>query len=383
MTPGPVPVPPEVLEILAQPMIHHRTPEFQRVYKSVCQKLKQTFLTEQPVFLHTATGSGAMESALVNTLSPGDHVLAIVSGKFGERWAQMARAYGMTVTEINVPWGQAVQGYEVEKELDANPKIRAVLCQASETSTATQHPIQEIAAIVKKHPGAVFMVDAITAIGAMTLPMDEWGLDVVVSGSQKAFMLPTGISFITLSEKAWKLSAEATCPRFYFDLRLELEAYKKNDTHFSAPVSMIKALDRALDFLTGSELEKAVMRSQKMAAITRRACESMGLHIYSKSPSSAVTAIELPKDIDSQKVRDRMETHYNVTVMGGQDQLKGRILRIGHLGWIQNEDLEICIEAMGLALLDVAPESSLGLTKDKIQKAVQSLQQELQQKIAQ
>lgn len=382
MTPGPVPIPYGVLEVLAEPMIHHRTPQFQEILVSVQQKLQKSFLTKQPVLIHTATGSGAMESALVNTLNKKDKVLCIVSGKFGERWRDMCHAFGFQVIEIAVPWGDAVSLESVQKSFSINPDIKAVLCQACETSTGTQHPIQDLADYIRNNTKALFMVDAITAIGAMTLPMDEWGIDVMVSGSQKAFMLPTGISFISLSPKAWKAVETCKTPRFYFDLLLEKTAHEKQDTYYSAPVSMIKALNVSLDLLVEANLEKAILRSHKLAKVTRMAGEAMGLKVFSKAPSPSVTALLLPEDIDSQKVREEMESKYNVTVMGGQDQLKGRILRIGHLGWIQNEDLEVCIEAMGRAIINVGPKSSLKLTEAKIVNTIRLVREQLEMKLA-
>lgn len=353
MTPGPVPLSPAVREILSAPMIHHRTPEFEAVLKSVLQKLKKTFLTKQPVFMHAATGSGAMESAIVNTLSPGDEVLTIVSGKFGERWAKMAETFGIKSHVLNVTWGEAVKVSDVERMLQSLPQVKAVFCQACETSTATVHPIREIADLVRRRENTLFIVDAITALGAMPLAMDDWGIDVVVSGSQKAFMLPTGLSFIALSEKAWKFNQSAKCPRFYFDLAQEKKALEKGETFFSSAVSHVRALDIALDSLTDTALSVSIRRCETLAEVTRKAGELYGLKVFSKAPSPAVTALVVPEGIDGAKLRDHLESEYNVTVMGGQDQLKGKIIRIGHLGYITDDDMYATFEALGLALRDL------------------------------
>ena len=250
LTPGPVPLHPEVQKILAEPMIHHRTPEFERTLKNVSEQLKDVFSARQPVFMHASTGTGAMESTIVNTLSPGDEVLVVVSGKFGERWAEMSKRLGLEVTPLMVEWGHAVDPQAIEKYLDAHPNTKAVFTQACETSTATVHPIREIAHVVSKRQSTIFIVDAITAVGAMELETDAWGLDVVIGGSQKAFMLPTGLSFITLSEKAWRFNERSLMPRFYWDLRAEKKSLEKGETHFSAAVSLVRALEVSLKLLT-------------------------------------------------------------------------------------------------------------------------------------
>jgi len=351
LAPGPVQLHPLVLKELAKPMIHHRTPEFEKILGSCLEKLKLCFRTAEPVLIHGAAGSGAMESALVNTLSPGDEILCVVSGKFGERWAKMAQVYGIKTQILNVPWGHAVDTKAVANALSSNPKLKAVLTQACETSTATEHPVQGLAELIRSQfPEVLLMVDAITAIGAMPLPMDEWGLDVVVSGSQKAFMLPTGISFIALSQKAWLANKVAKCPRFYWDLSEELKTQKKSQTFFSSAVAHIRGLNVALDFLVDENLERTIRRTRYLAQLTREAATDLGYKVYSKSPAGAVTALSVPDGVDGEKLRDRIESEFNITLMGGQDQLKGKILRIGHLGFIEDEDFEIGLEALGLAL---------------------------------
>ncbi len=356
MTPGPVPLSPAVREILGQPMIHHRTPEFERVLKSVGQKLKKTFLTEYPVFMHASTGTGAMQSALTNTLNPGDKVLAIVSGKFGERWAKMSEIIGCKVTALNVEWGSAVRVEDVAHFLKSNLDTRAVLCQACETSTATVHPIQELGKLISGYSETLFIVDAITGLGAMPLPMDEWKLDVVISGSQKAFQLPTGLSFIALSKKAWAANVKVKNPDFYFDLRLEKKANEKGETHFSSVVPLVRALDRVLDGLIDDQLPVAIRRSQLLAQVTRDAGSLLQMSCYSTSPGSSVTALRVPDGVDGTKLRDLLETKYFVTVMGGQDQLKGKIIRIGHLGYITNDDMCATFGVLSLALTELGHE---------------------------
>ncbi len=345
MTPGPVPLPPEVLEIMARPMEHHRTPEFVQLFNRVLANLKKVFLTEEPVFIHTSTGSGGMESALVNCLSPGDEVISIVSGKFGERWADMAEVYGAKVTRIEVPWGQVVRREQVEDALRKQPNAVAVLCQACETSTGVLHPIRELAQLTKNHR-AVLMVDAITAMGALPLPMDEWGLDVLIAGSQKAFMLPTGLSFISFSKKAWKLTETSKCPKFYFDIRAEREANENGESLFSSAVTHVRALDLVLEIFLGQGMHRVYERIQALSKATIVAAREMGLEIFSSTPSPSLTAIKIPDGIDGQKVRAEMEKSFAVIVMGGQDQLKGKIIRIGHMGAIRDEDLIATLRAL-------------------------------------
>ncbi len=374
LTPGPVPLHPEVQKVLSLPMIHHRTPEFEHCLKSVAEKLKSAFSTSQPVFMHVSTGSGAMESALTNTLSAGDEVLCIVSGKFGERWAEMAKVYGLKVHQLSVAWGEAVQIQHVAETLEANPQIKAVLTQACETSTATIHPIRELGALIQKRPQTIFMVDAITAVGAMPLETEEWGLDVVVGGSQKAFMLPTGLSFITLSAKAWRFNEVAKLPRFYWDLRSERKSILKGETFFSSAVPLVRALDVALDFLSGSRKLETLNRIHSLAVATREAAPHLGLHVFSKSPSPSVTALTVPAGLDSQKLRDHLEKEHNITLMGGQDQLKGKILRIGHLGYITNADMQGLFEAVYKSLVSFGQS---GLKPQNLQSAHAALKKHL------
>ena len=353
LTPGPVPLHPEVAQILSEPMIHHRTPEFERVFKNVNEKLKDVFSTQESVFIHTATGSGAMESAIVNTLSPGDEVLCIVSGKFGERWAQMAQNYGLKTHILQVPWGEAVSLEKLKFYLSVEENIKAVLTQACETSTATVHPVREIAELVAAREQTILLVDAITAVGAMELSMDDWGLDVVVGGSQKAFMLPTGLSFIAMSKKAWRFYETSRCPKYYWDLKSEKSCVLRGESHFSSAVPLVRALDVVMKYLTGDGKNKTLKRIQNLAQATRSLGECLGLKVFSKSPSPSVTALLTPAGVDSQKLREHMEKEYNLTVMGGQDQLKGKILRIGHLGYITDDDMLALVDVLYSSLRDL------------------------------
>lgn len=373
LTPGPVPVPPEVLEILAQPMEHHRTPNFEQVFTRVRENLKTVFGTKQPVFIHTSTGSGAMESALVNTLNRGDEVLSIVSGKFGERWAEMAETFGLKVHRLNVKWGEAVDPIEVAKILTANKSIRAVLTQACETSTGVLHPIATLANLTSKTE-ALLIVDGITAVGALPLPMDSLGIDVLIAGSQKAFMLPTGISFIALSQRAWARAQTANLPRYYFDLRKEKEANDRGESYYSTAVIHIKALDVVLQWVQKRGIDFLYERIGSLAKATREAGKELGLRSFAKSPSTSLTALVLPEGIDGQKLRASIESKYGVTLMGGQDQLKGKIIRIGHMGYISNDEMITCFESIAHALNDQKPNT---ISDSQLEAALEALKREL------
>ncbi len=338
LAPGPVQLHPQVQTILAQPMIHHRTPEFDQILSQTFSGLKFLFQTKQPVFMHTSTGSGGMESALVNLLSPGDHVLAIVSGKFGERWADMAEAFGAKVHRLLCPWGKAVDVEDVSVYLENNPQTKIVLTQACETSTATVHDVQALGKLIAT-TSALLVVDGITAVGAFPIPMDEWHIDVLVAGSQKGVMLPTGLSFISFSEKAWVHVLTATTPRFYFDIRNELKANQNGETLFSSPVPLIKSLQFVLGDIQKITLQKHFNIIKRRADFTRAMTKVLGLKLYSSAPSDSVTAISLPDGFKGAELRAHLEKKYSVTVMGGQDQAKGKIIRMGHMGYILDEHL--------------------------------------------
>lgn len=338
LAPGPVQLHPEVQKILSLPMIHHRTPEFDGILKSVLADLKKLFQTEEQVFILTSTGSGGMEALLINVLKPGAKVLAIVSGKFGERWAEMAEAYGAHVHRMNISWGQCVDPNDVETYLKQNPDTDIVMTQACETSTATAHPIKVLAEIVSKTP-SLFLVDAITALGAFPLPMDEWKIDGLVAGSQKAIMLPTGLSLISFSKKAWSVVQNNKTPRFYFDVRKEKTANDKGETYFSSNVTLIRALSFVLKDIFKLGLDHLFKTIHRRAEYTRTMAQFLNVKIYSSAPSDSVTAYVLPEKINGVQFREHLEKKYNVTVMGGQDQLKGLIIRLGHMGYLTDEDL--------------------------------------------
>ncbi|MGE0634016.1 MAG: alanine--glyoxylate aminotransferase family protein [Pseudobdellovibrionaceae bacterium] len=353
LAPGPVNIHPKVREALALPMIHHRTPEFDGILARVLGRLKKVFMTSESVFLLSSTGSGGMEALIVNPLSSGDEVLVIDSGKFGERWVEMCKIFGLTVHIIKTVWGEPVSVDEVRKTLTTYPRIRAVFCQACETSTGVKHPIQELGALIQPMPETLFLVDGITALGAFPLKMDEWGIDGLVAGSQKAFMLPTGLAFVAFSKKAWPFIEKGNLPRFYFDVRKEKKANANGETFFSSSVALIRALDVVLDLVEKQGIDSLFAEIRKRAEFTRLFGAKLGFLLYSKAPSESLTAFVVPAGFDGQKIRLHLESRYNITIMGGQEQAKGKIIRVGHMGYIQNHELVNLIKCLGLTLQDL------------------------------
>ncbi|PIS09992.1 MAG: alanine--glyoxylate aminotransferase family protein [Bdellovibrio sp. CG10_big_fil_rev_8_21_14_0_10_47_8] len=351
LAPGPVNLHPRVQEALSRPMIHHRTPEFDRILAGVHKKLKTLFQTSEPVFVLSSTGSGGMEALLVNTMNQGDQILGIDSGKFGERWCEMAQVYGAQVQTMKLPWGEPVKVSAVQDHLTKNPQIKIVLCQACETSSGVIHPIEALGKMInEKFPETLFLVDGITALGAMPLPMDDWKIDGLVGGSQKAFMLPTGLSLVAFSKKAWKKVEQNNTPRFYFDLRKELKANQKGETFFSSNVTLIRALDVVLDLIFEKGLDAHFAEIHQRAEFTRQFGQKMGMSLFAKAPSDSLTALNVPAGIDSQKIRTELEKKHHITVMGGQDQARGKILRIGHMGYIQPEQMVDLMMKLGQTL---------------------------------
>ncbi|MBI5682004.1 MAG: alanine--glyoxylate aminotransferase family protein [Deltaproteobacteria bacterium] len=361
LAPGPTPVPAEINLAMAQPMIHHRTPQFSAIFGEVKEDLKYLFQTKQDVLILAASGTGAMEGSITNLYSPGDEVIVINGGKFGERWGKIAEAYGLKALWLNVEWGKAVNPADVKKALDANPNIKGVLVQASETSTTVAHPIKELAELTKKKDNCLLIVDGITSVGVFPTPMDEWGIDVLVSGSQKAFMLPPGLAFAALSEKAWKFQETAKLPRFYFDFKKERKNLKDNTTAYTPAVSLIIGLRDVLKMLKQEGFENVFARHNRLARATRAAAKAMGLKLLAPdAPSDATTGVYLPESVDGGKFVKYLRDDMGITMAGGQDQLKGKIIRIAHLGYIDTFDIIIAISSIEMALRKFGHKTELG-----------------------
>jgi len=359
LAPGPVSIPKSILDTLSLPMIHHRTPEFTNILLRVLTRLKPLFQTQNPVLLLPTTGSGAMEAALVNSLSPGDEILIIQAGKFGERWTQIAQAYGITPHIIDIKWGEKASKSLVETQLKKHPNIKALCIQACETSTAVDHPIKDICEIFKNDSQKIIIVDAITALVYQNIPMDKWGIDILLGGSQKAFMLPTGLSLISLSQKAWSFYASAKCPRFYLDLKKELNANKKGQTFFSSLVTHIRSLDAVLNFFDDQGLEFIQKKALNIQQAINLSAKELGLNIF--STSTTVTAIEFPESIKASVLQKKLITQYNITVAGGQEHLKDRIIRLSHMGDIS----KLAIEAFFIALIIELQKLDFNITSEQ------------------
>jgi serine---pyruvate transaminase len=349
--PGPTSVPPEISLELAKPVLHHREPHFIEILAEVRDGLKYLFQTSNEVIILSASGTGAMEAAVANLFSPGDRVLVVTGGKFGERWAEICRAYGVEVATVDVPWGEAVDPIAVKAALDSDPSIRGVCVQACETSTGAAQDVRALGDIVRAYPHALLIVDAVSALGAMELRTDEWGLDVVVAGSQKAMMLPPGLAFIALSERAWQRAAQATLPRYYFDLQKIGSELAENDHPYTLPTSLVVALREALRRLQAEGLEHIVKRHRQLAAATRAAMCALGLSLLaSKAPSDSLTVVRVPEGIDGGRIPKLLQEHFNITIVGGQDRLRGKVFRLAHMGYVDAFDIVTMVAAVEFAL---------------------------------
>ena len=360
-SPGPTMLPPEVLLKMAEPIMHHREPEFEKIFAEIREGLKYLFQTKNEVLIFTSSGTGAMEGAVSNLLSKGDKAIVVRGGKFGERWGEICKAYGIEFIPIDVEWGKAVDPRRIKELLESDPSIRAVYTQASETSTGVKHPIQAIADLVKRYEDRVIVVDAITGIGVFNIPTEAWGLDVVISGSQKALMLPPGLSFATLSDKAWKLAEKSTLPKYYFDFKKELKNTKKNQSSYTPAISLFVGLKETLHMIRKEGLEAVFHRHEKLAEATRQAVKAIGLELYAPdSPSSAVTAVKIPEKIDGEKLKDLFFERFGITVAEGQDRAKGKIIRIAHLGYYERLDMVMVISALEMLLKEMGYPFELG-----------------------
>lgn len=351
LAPGPTMVPEKVLLDMAMPIIHHRTSEFSKIFGEVREKLQSVFGTSEDVLILSGSGTAAMEAAVVNTLSPRDKVLIVNAGKFGQRWKEIAKSFDLDVVTIDLTWGFSVKASQIEEKLIEHPDIKAVLIQASETSTTTSHPIKEIAEIVSLREDTILIVDGITSVGVEETKMDEWKVDIIVSGSQKAFMLPPGLSFIALSKKAWKKCETSKLPKYYLNLKKELKSQRENTTAWTPAVSLVVGLNTALDMMLKEGLENVYKRQFLCAEATRIAVRALGFELLSKGiPSNAATGIMLPENFDGGKFVKFMREKMGVTFAGGQDHLKGKILRISHIGYHDVFDTIIGITALEMGL---------------------------------
>jgi len=361
LAPGPTPVPSEVLLAMSAPIIHHRSPDFLPVLDAAKKGLQWLYQTKNDVLILCSSGTGGMVGSVNNFFSQGDKVIVINGGKFGERWTKICQSYGLKVDEIMVEWGYAIKPEIVEKKLKKDKDIKGVFVQASETSTGVYHGINALASIAKKYEDTLLIVDAISALVAHDLRTDEWEIDIMVGGSQKGLMLPPGLAFVSVSEKAWKKAETSKLPRFYFNFKKERENLAKNQTNFTSPVTLIIGLNESLKMLQKEGLVNVFKRHERLAHATRKAVQALGLELYSKdSPSNAVTAIMTPPGIDGQAVYKNLREKYGITAAGGQDRARGKIFRIAHLGYVDRFDVITAIAGIEMVLKGMGHPVKLG-----------------------
>ncbi len=359
LTPGPTPVPPEVREVMARPIPHHRTPEFQRILKEVAAELKTIFGTAQEVLLLTSSGTGAMEAAVTNLLSPKDQAIVVRGGKFGERWAELCEAHGISVIPIDPPWGKPLgkeHGDQIQTALKRERRIKAVFTTLCETSTGVRFDVREIAERVHRESDALVVVDAVSGLMADPFAMDAWGIDVAVAGSQKGLMLPPGLSFIALSDRAWAAVPKSQCSKYYFDLTLARQAWADGDTPFTPAISLIMGLAESLRMIKALRPDRIIATHEAHAEMVREKIRALGLELYTDSScaSNAVTAVKVPPGIDGKEILKRLKTEHGIVLAGGQGkELAGRIFRIATMGAIGAEEIHRALAALEQVLTEM------------------------------
>ena len=360
MAPGPTPVPSEVLLAMAQPMIHHRTPEYEALFVEVRVGLKRLFQTSQDVIPLASSGTGAMEAAVVNTLSAGDTVAVVCAGKFGERWIEICRAFGVEVIELKAEFGETVPAERIAATLKATPGLKAVLTQHSESSTGVLHDVRAYAAVTRASE-ALLIVDAVSSLGIADLQMDAWGVDVVICGSQKGLMLPPGVGLVAMSDRAWARSRAARLPKYYFDLAEERKTLLKNEAHFTPAVSIIVGLREVLRMLEAEGLATVFKRHDRLARATRAGVEALGLALFARAtPSPALTAAVAPPGVDSEQIVKVYSQAHNITIAGGQGEMKGRVFRLGHMGYAAEFDVIVALSALEQVLAELGQPVDFG-----------------------
>ena len=352
LTPGPTPIPPETLAEEAKPIIHHRTREFGQVFEEIRSNIKYVLGTKREVYLLASSGTGAMECACVNISSPGDKAIVLAAGAFGERFVKILQAYGVNVVAVRSEWGSAVAPSELEKALKENPDAKAVYSTHTDTSTTMASPIQKYGEIVAKTK-AVLVVDAISGLGGQELYMDKWNCDVVISASQKGLMAAPGLAFICVSEKAWPLVQSAKCPRFYWDLRIAEKFMESKQTPFTPAISIIRSTNVSLRSIRKKGIETVYKETKELAKFTRETGEKLGLKQFAKDPAEVLTGFWVPEGVDSEKLIERIVEKYNISIAGGQEKLKGKIVRVAHMGYILRKDIEAGMKALAETLKEM------------------------------
>tara|TARA_Y100001968_G_C19416478_1_gene749286 strand:+ start:696 stop:1823 length:1128 start_codon:yes stop_codon:yes gene_type:complete len=374
MIPGPTPVPERVLKVLGQHPIGHRSAEFQDLTQRTNELLQWLHQTKQDVLTITGSGTAAMEAGIINTLSRGDKVLCGDNGKFGERWVKIAKAYELDVEVIKSEWGQPLDTKKFENALkeDTNKEIKAVIVTHSETSTGVINDLELISKYVQQHAKALIIADCVTSLGACNVPMDEWGIDVMASGSQKGYMIPPGLSFVAMSQKAWEASASSNLPKFYLDLNLYRKTISKNSTPFTPSVNLYFALEKSLLMMQEEGLKNIFDRHKRHKDATQAAMKAMGLNLFAKQGfgSPSITAVA-PENINAEDIRKVVKQKFDILLAGGQDHLKGKVFRIGHLGFVNDRDILTAITAIESSL------KILGKLNNKIGTGIEAAMKEM------
>jgi len=373
LTPGPTPLYPPALHAMMASDVHHRTEDFKNIYKSALADLKEVYGTSSDVLMFAASGTGAMDASVSNLFSPGDKVIVATAGKFGERWVEITKAYGLDANVLKAEYGDVVTPDRIEAALKAEPATKGVFIQASETSTGAEHDIETMAGMVKK-TDAIFVVDAITGLGTMPLNIDGWGLDVVIGGSQKAFMIPPGLAFLSVSAKAWKLAETAKLPHYYFSLKKEKKSADAGDSSWTPATSLIIALGEALKYMKKIGMPNLIENARLLARGTRDACEALGLELFAKRPGSSVTAVRAPAGMDSKVIVKGFKERFGAIIANGQGTMQGQIFRMAHLGYFDFADMFGIIGGLELILRANGHQVELGKGVAAVQRIYESAQ---------
>jgi serine---pyruvate transaminase len=353
LTPGPTPVPEETLLELARPVIYHRTAEFRKILAEVLEDLHQVFCTRNVIIPLTSSGTGALEAAVANCLPPGSKAICLISGRFGERWRSLCKAFGVEAVGVTVPYGKAVKPVQLARALADHPDAAAVCSTLSETSTGVAHDIKAFGELVARTP-ALFFVDAISSLGVMECRTDDWHVDICVTGSQKALMLPPGLAFLSVSDKAWKQIEKNPAPRtFYFDLKKGRNALATFDTPYTSAHTLVRALRASLKRILEEGVENIWARQARTAAAARAGFRALGLELFADPPADSLTVVKVPPGIDGLALLNRLEKEYGLKLAGGQDTLKGTIFRLGHMGYIDQFDVLAALAGVELVLLEM------------------------------
>src|SRR5713101_2774435 len=360
MAPGPTPVPPEVLLAMARPIIHHRAAEYDALFREVREGLQRLVQTREDVLTPACTGTGAMEAAVANTLSGGDRVIVVNAGAFAQRWLAICKAYALTVVDLEAPHGETVAPERIAEAIHHNPGVKAVLVQHSESSTGVLHDVRAYAQVTRG-TDTILIVDAVSSLGIADLPMDAWGVDVVVSASQKGLMLTPGLGLVAMSEKAWAAAKRSTLPKFYLDLTEERKYAAKNEARFTPAVSIMVGLREVLRMIAEEGLPNVIRRHDRLSRATRAGAEALGLTLFPKTtPSPALTAVQVPAGLDADRVVERFATSHNITIDGGRGPTKGKIFRIGHMGYVDDFDVTTALAALEQVLYELGQPVDFG-----------------------